>query len=59
LDLVLSAILSWHYPEGGSMIECDGGIPKLVFGSHWVIPEPYNADELGVIIQKSLAMPRP
>ena len=36
-----------------------GGIPKLIFGSHWVIPELYNADELVMILQKSLAVPRP
>lgn len=36
-----------------------GGIPKLVFGSHWVIPEPYNADDLVLILQKSLAVPKP
>ena len=36
-----------------------GGIPKLIFGSHWVIPEPYNADDLVMILQKSLAVPKP
>ena len=36
-----------------------GGIPKLVFGSRWVIPEPLNADELILILQKSLALPKP
>ena len=36
-----------------------GGIPKLIFGSHWVIPEPYNADDLVMILQKSLAVPTP
>ncbi|MFZ0281862.1 MAG: vitamin K epoxide reductase family protein [Bacteroidales bacterium] len=36
-----------------------GGIPKLIFGSQWVIPEPYNADDLVTILQKSLAVPRP
>jgi hypothetical protein len=36
-----------------------GGIPKLVFGSHWVIPEPYNADDLVMILQKSLTLPKP
>ena len=35
------------------------GIPKLVFGSHWVIPELYNADDLVMILQKSLAVPTP
>ena len=36
-----------------------GGVPKLIFGSHWVIPEPYNADDLVMILQKSLAVPSP
>jgi uncharacterized membrane protein len=36
-----------------------GGVPKLIFGSHWVIPEPYNADDLVMILQQSLAVPRP
>ena len=36
-----------------------GGIPKLIFGSQWVIPEPYNADDLVMILQKSLAVPMP
>jgi len=34
-----------------------GGVPKLIFGSHWVIPEPYNADDLVMILQESLAVP--
>jgi hypothetical protein len=36
-----------------------GGIPKLIFGERWVIPEPYNADDLVMILQKSLAVPTP
>lgn len=36
-----------------------GGIPKLIFGSRWVIPEPYKADDLVMILQKSLDVPRP
>ena len=36
-----------------------GGIPKLIFGSRWVIPEPKNADDLFMILQKSLAVPMP
>jgi protein-disulfide isomerase len=37
----------------------NGGVPKLVFGSRWVIPEPYDADDLVLILQASLAVPRP
>lgn len=36
-----------------------GGIPKLIFGSRWVVPEPNNADDLFMILQKSLAVPIP
>jgi len=36
-----------------------GGVPKLIFGPHWVIPEPYNAEDLVIILQKSLAVPMP
>lgn len=36
-----------------------GGVPRLVFGSHWVIPQPYDADGLVLILQDSLAVPRP
>jgi uncharacterized membrane protein len=34
-------------------------IPKLVFASRWVIPEPYSADDLVLILHASLAVPRP
>jgi hypothetical protein len=36
-----------------------GGVPKLIFGSQWVIPQPYNADDLIMILQNSLAVPKP
>jgi hypothetical protein len=36
-----------------------GGIPKLIFGPRWVIPEPYSTDDLVMILQKSLAVPTP
>jgi len=36
-----------------------GGIPKLIFGSLWVIPEPGNADDLVRILEKSLGVPEP
>jgi hypothetical protein len=34
-------------------------IPKLVYGSRWVIPEPHDADDLVSIVQNSLAVPGP
>jgi protein-disulfide isomerase len=42
------------YGETGST-----AIPKLVFGSRWVIPQVYNADDLVSILHDSLALPRP
>jgi uncharacterized membrane protein len=36
-----------------------GGIPKLIFGSRWVIPEIYTTDELIGILQNSLGVPKP
>jgi uncharacterized membrane protein len=36
-----------------------GGVPKLIFDSHWVIPEPYSEDDLVMILQKSLGVPNP
>jgi uncharacterized membrane protein/protein-disulfide isomerase len=37
----------------------NNAVPKLVFGSRWVIPQPNDADELVSILQESLAVPRP
>lgn len=34
-------------------------LPKLVFGSRWVTPKPYDADDLLLILHESLALPRP
>jgi protein-disulfide isomerase len=34
-------------------------IPKLVFGSRWVTPDPYDVDELIQILHASLAVPKP
>jgi uncharacterized membrane protein len=36
-----------------------GGIPKLVYDSRWVFPEPYSADDLISILHNSLAVPEP
>jgi uncharacterized membrane protein len=44
---------------GQTIQEGKGGVPKLIFGSHWVIPETNNADELIKILQKSLNVPMP
>jgi hypothetical protein len=37
----------------------NNAVPKLVFGSRWVIPEPVDGDDLVLILQASLAVPRP
>jgi len=36
-----------------------GAIPKMIYGSRWVIPEPENAEDLIRILQESLAFPQP
>jgi uncharacterized membrane protein len=36
-----------------------GGVPRLVFGSRWVIPKPVDSDDLVSILQAALAVPRP
>lgn len=36
-----------------------GGVPKLIYGSQWVIPELSDADDLITILQKSLGVPMP
>jgi uncharacterized membrane protein/protein-disulfide isomerase len=37
----------------------NGGVPKMIFGSHWVIPEPRNTDDLVMILQNDLGLPKP
>jgi uncharacterized membrane protein len=44
---------------GQTMQDGKGGIPRLVYGSRWVIPETNNADDLIMILHKSLAVPEP
>lgn len=36
-----------------------GGVPKLVFGSNWVIPQANNEGDLLQILQKSFSIPKP
>lgn len=36
-----------------------GGVPKLIFGSRWVTPQPRNAADLLSILQTSLGVPAP
>ena len=44
---------------GQTIQDGKGGIPKMVYGSQWVIPEPSNADDLVMILQQSLGVPAP
>jgi uncharacterized membrane protein/protein-disulfide isomerase len=44
---------------GETIRDGKSGIPKLVYGSKWVIPQPNNEDDLITILQKSLALPKP
>ncbi|MDH6313673.1 putative membrane protein [Parabacteroides sp. PFB2-10] len=37
----------------------NSSIPKMIYGSQWITPEPYSADELVSILEKSLAVPLP
>ena len=44
---------------GGTIQNNNTAVPKLVFGSHWVIPQPNDADDLVMILHESLGMPSP
>ncbi len=44
---------------GQTSMNGGGGVPKLIFGSRWVIPEPNNVDDLVKILQKILGVPKP
>ena len=35
----------------------EGAIPRMIFGSRWVIPDPESADDLISILQESLLVP--
>jgi hypothetical protein len=44
---------------GATLQSGNGGVPKLVFGARWVIPEPVDGDDLVWILQAGLAVPMP
>ncbi len=44
---------------GATLQSGNGAIPKLVFGSRWVIPQPNDANDLVSILQTNLAVPKP
>jgi uncharacterized membrane protein/protein-disulfide isomerase len=37
----------------------NNAVPKLIFGSHWVIPQPNDANDLVSILRDNLAVPMP
>ncbi len=44
---------------GATTLDGNNAVPKLVFGLHWVIPQPNNAGDLVSILHDSLAVPKP
>jgi uncharacterized membrane protein/protein-disulfide isomerase len=44
---------------GQTLQNGEGGVPKLIFGPRWVIPEPRDVNDLVAILQKSLGIPKP
>lgn len=65
LDVALSAPWTSQYLQaciqiyGQTIQGGKGGVPKMVLGSRWVIPEVSTADELLPILQTSLGVPKP
>ena len=56
-----SAWIDRHLQTSVGIYGAAGGnaVPKLVFGSRWVSPEPADGDALVSILQSSLALPKP
>jgi len=44
---------------GDTIQNGNGAVPRLVFKSRWVIPQPKDADDLVAILQDRLAVPTP
>jgi hypothetical protein len=44
---------------GQSLKSGKGGVPRMILGSKWVVPQAYDVDELMSIIQESLGIPKP
>ncbi len=44
---------------GATTLGGNNAVPKMVYGSRWVIPEPDNAGDLVSILHDTLAVPRP
>ncbi|NLX26072.1 MAG: thioredoxin domain-containing protein, partial [Lentisphaerae bacterium] len=39
---------------GRTVQEGKGGVPRMVFGNRWVVPQPYDTDDLVSILKESL-----
>ena len=44
---------------GATTLGGNNAVPKFIFGSHWVIPQPNDVDELVSILRDNLAVPMP
>jgi uncharacterized membrane protein len=44
---------------GQTVLNGKGGIPRMVYGSRWVIPQATDAKDLIMILQRTLALPIP
>lgn len=44
---------------GQTIQDGKGGVPKLIFGNRWVIPDPKDINDLTMILQKNLGVPKP
>jgi uncharacterized membrane protein len=44
---------------GNTIDQGGNAVPKLVFGTRWVVPEPNDPDDLVSLLQASLAVPQP
>lgn len=53
IDAYLKTCIQMYGDTGGT------AVPKLVFGSHWVIAQPNDADELISILHETLSVPEP
>ncbi len=56
IDLYLATCLRIY---GATFQGGNGGVPRLVFGSRCVIPEPVDGDDLVWILQAGLVVPKP
>lgn len=56
IEEYLQTCTQWY---GQTVRNGRGGVPKIIFGARWVIPEPKDVEELITILQKTLGVPEP